>query len=375
VRVLNETAVTRGLWHAAAREISLRGRWAISAVDADASSQSYNERPPSIEAGSLVSCVWVQEISSAGSSYEHRTVPNGCAEISCALGTGSIRVSGPKQAPAVQRLPPGQTLVGLRFRPGAASAALATPMSDLVDLEVELERLWGRSALSLGEHMAQAASAADAARLLEQVVIARSADAPERDSLVAAAVKRLQPWQAGDVTQVAAELFISPRQMRRRFLAAFGCGPKTLQRILRFQGFLALSDVPHGCEMTLAQLAHSTGYADQAHLTRECSRLSGLTPSAFLEATRRNCGCSHDHTPSHAGLRHALLSGSASAGDTTREGRVSGKSSRSRGHRHFVDGTSSPARLTIPSAAATGLSVSAKRSHPNSGSSPPRKCR
>jgi AraC-like DNA-binding protein len=292
-------------------ETSLRGRWAISAADADASNQSYNERSPGLRASSLISCVWVQEISSAGSFYEHRTVPNGCAEISCSLVTGVIRALGPKAAPALQRLPPGETLVGVRFRPGAASAVLGTPMSDLVDLEVELERVWGRSALVLAEHLAEAASVADAAHLLEQAVITRSAPAPEPDSLITEAIGRLQPWRAGDVSQVASELFISPRQMRRRFLTAFGCGPKTLQRILRFQGFLALSDIPDGGDMTLAQLAHTSGYADQAHLTRECSRLSGLTPSAFLEATRRSCGCSHDHTPSLAALRHALLAAQA----------------------------------------------------------------
>jgi AraC-like DNA-binding protein len=202
----------------------------------------------------------------------------------------------------------------VRFLPGAASAVLGTPISDLVDLEVELDRLWGRSAGSLGEHLAEASSTEDAAGLLEQAVIARSAAAPERDSLIAEAVERLQPWQAGDVTEVAAELFISPRQMRRRFVAALGCGPKTLQRMLRFQGFLALSDIEHGGDLTLAQLAHTAGYADQAHLTRECSRLSGFPPSAFLEATRRSCGCSHDHTPSLAGVRNALLSGQADGG-------------------------------------------------------------
>ena len=33
--------------------------------------------------------------------------------------------------------------------------------------------------------------------------------------------------------------------------------------------------------LDLAALAVETGYADQAHLTRECARLSGLTPAAL----------------------------------------------------------------------------------------------
>ena len=32
----------------------------------------------------------------------------------------------------------------------------------------------------------------------------------------------------------------------------------------------------------LARLAFEAGYADQAHLTRECSRLAGLPPAALL---------------------------------------------------------------------------------------------
>ena len=271
------------------------------------SSQSYRERLAKPEVAGLVSCVWIQRISPAAPVYEHRTVPNGCVEISCVLGEGLIRVAGPKQAPAVGRLAPGETVVGLRFRPGRAPALLAPPVSELVDLEVELDRLWGRPAVTLGERIAEAASAEDASRLLEQALVTRSADAPEPDVLVAEAVDRLQPWRSAHVSRVASDLFISPRQMRRRFLATLGCGPKELQRILRFQGFLALSDARHAGDMTIARLAHEAGYADQAHLTRECARLSGLPTSAFLEQMRASCGPSHDHTPSFAGLRHALL--------------------------------------------------------------------
>jgi methylphosphotriester-DNA--protein-cysteine methyltransferase len=69
---------------------------------------------------------------------------------------------------------------------------------------------------------------------------------------------------------------IGDRQLRRRFLDAVGYGPKTLERILRFQRFLMLEGDD------LARLALEAGYADQAHLTRECTRLAGLPPAALL---------------------------------------------------------------------------------------------
>jgi AraC-like DNA-binding protein len=294
---LTETAVMRS-----------SGNLASGGVPGLPSSQSFRERLPRPEVGGLVTCVWVQQISTGAPLYEHRTVPNGSVEISCVLGTGLIRVGGPKRTPAMQPLAPGETVVGLRLRPGVAPAVLGLPASELVDVDAELDRLWGRSAVTLGERLAEAASTEDAARLLEHELVTRSAGAPEPDSLIAEAVKRLQPWQATSVSQLTSELFISPRQMRRRFLAAVGYGPKALQRILRFQGFLALSDARHADDMTLARLALMAGYADQAHLTRECFRLSRLTPSAFLEETRRSCGPSHDHGPSLGRLRRALVS-------------------------------------------------------------------
>jgi AraC-like DNA-binding protein len=63
-----------------------------------------------------------------------------------------------------------------------------------------------------------------------------------------------------------------------------GYGPKTLQRVLRFRRFVSRIDagLPAGAERhDLATLAVQAGYADQAHLTRECQALAGLTPAAL----------------------------------------------------------------------------------------------
>ena len=76
---------------------------------------------------------------------------------------------------------------------------------------------------------------------------------------------------------VADDVGLSARQLRRRCQTAVGYGPKTLQRVLRFQRFVRMLDDPAG-PPDLAVAAARAGYADQAHLTRECRELSGLTP-------------------------------------------------------------------------------------------------
>jgi AraC-like DNA-binding protein len=269
--------------------------------------QSYRERYPTPELSGSVSSVWIQQVASGGPAYEHRTVPNGSVEISYAIGAGAVAVSGPQRGPTVESLAAGSTVVGIRLRPGAASPVLGPPASELVDMHVELDRLWGRAASTLAERLEESGSPEAAVRLLEHEVFRRAETGSDADPLVTAAIERLQPWRRTDVDAWTAGLFISPRQLRRRFVATLGFGPKLFQRIRRFQGFLALSQAGHRDRPDLARLAWAAGYADQAHLTRECSDLTGLTPREFLDETERSCGPNHDHDVSYAGVRRALL--------------------------------------------------------------------
>jgi AraC-like DNA-binding protein len=77
---------------------------------------------------------------------------------------------------------------------------------------------------------------------------------------------------SGSVGDLAWSLGLSARQLHRRSLAAFGYGPKVLHRVLRFDRAvkLAWGGVP------FADIAHRTGYADQAHLSREVRELAGV---------------------------------------------------------------------------------------------------
>jgi AraC-like DNA-binding protein len=81
------------------------------------------------------------------------------------------------------------------------------------------------------------------------------------------------------VDKVADAVGLSARQLHRRCLPAFGYGPKTLGRILRMGRALALARDG----LALARVAAVTGYADQAHLTREVKALTGASPGALLD--------------------------------------------------------------------------------------------
>lgn len=262
----------------------------------DSGMQTYRERLPAPGLAELVSCVWVQLVPPGGPAYEHRTVPNGAIEIVCVTGTDRVCVAGPRTAPVLDRLDPGTTVVGARLRPGVPPALIGATARELLGREADLDVLWGAEP-------AERVTAAGSPDAIERELLARLDLAPDRDPLVAATVHGLQPWRRADIAEVARALYISPRQLRRRCIAAFGFGPKTLHRILRFQGFLALADRER---LGVGRLAAESGYFDQAHLARECLELTGMTPSAFLQELHANCGANHDHAASYAGLRRAL---------------------------------------------------------------------
>jgi len=116
---------------------------------------------------------------------------------------------------------------------------------------------------------------------LQNAVCERAACSGPRDAIVTAVVaataERSSPT---DIRGLAGRLNVSERQLRRRCRAALGYGPKTLDRILRLQRVLALAR--RQPTLTVSQLATRAGYADQAHLARECRRLGGETPTRLL---------------------------------------------------------------------------------------------
>jgi AraC-like DNA-binding protein len=236
----------------------------------------YRELPAPARSAAHVACVWMRDPEPG--ARVHRIVPDACVDIVWVRGDRLV-VAGPATGPVLAPLPPGAEALGVRFRVGAAGGALGLPARELLDRTVALDELWGPAAAELAERMDAAPSHAAALAELTATV-GRRLPADGLDALVRAAAVRAARRRTA-VEALGSDLGVGERQLRRRFADAVGYGPKTLQRVLRFQRFLALARDQPG-PPDLAQLAFEAGYADQAHLTRECGRLAGLPPAALL---------------------------------------------------------------------------------------------
>lgn len=231
----------------------------------------YAERAPAADLAGHLRCSWTRLTGGSGS-----VLPDGCLDLMW-IG-GELVVAGPDTVATHAELAATVEIAAVRFRPGVAPAVLGLPASELRDQRVPLTELWP-DAPALGHRVG---AAADRVAVLEDAVRRRLADAPPVDQLAVAIGQRLARRTGGPgvVAELARRAGLSERQLHRRCVTAFGYGPKTLDRILRLQRFLALGRA----EPTtgLARLAADAGYTDQAHLGHECRALADATPAELI---------------------------------------------------------------------------------------------
>jgi AraC-like DNA-binding protein len=182
-----------------------------------------------------------------------------------------------------EELAAGTVIVGLRFQPGALGRWLGTSAPELVNGRVALEEFWGTEARRLAAIVSEGRNPEAIAQRLETSLVERMSRVREPDRAASAIFRTIGagPCDPTEVTRRLSEsLGMSARTVRRRAVEAFGYGPKTLQRILRFQGFLRATRATP--TRSLAELAAVAGYADQPHLSREARQLTGMTPATVL---------------------------------------------------------------------------------------------
>jgi AraC-like DNA-binding protein len=214
-------------------------------------------------------------------------VPDGSADL--VFANGVLWFAGPDRRVAIETGRPGEIVVGLRFQPGAAPAWLRESGLHIVGARLRLECFWGPEARRLAEWIAEAATPEEVATRLERALTRRLPEADPPDAASKAifhAIARRRSHAAPIMRQLTEYFGVSERTLRRRCDEIFGFGPRTLDRILRFQRFLRLAhSLPFHPTADLALIA---GYADQSHLTREAREMAGLTPTIVRQQLARS---------------------------------------------------------------------------------------
>ncbi|MBN9234410.1 MULTISPECIES: helix-turn-helix domain-containing protein [Phyllobacteriaceae] len=246
----------------------------MQAVPAQATGH-YHERPVAPFLRDWFSAVWVHQMSEAGAPPIVVT-PDGTIDLQWI--DGRFRIAGPDKEPQTEAIAAGVAVIGFRFQPAAAAAWLGVDAAELLGQRLAIETVLGRKGKLLGASIRQQPNLAELIASLESA-IAGHARSEAADRTMQAAHRLIDagpPEGAPLIPWLARALALSERTLRRRFDESFGYGPKTLDRILRYQRFRRLSQ---NSRASTAALAAEAGYADQAHLVRETRRLTGSTPA------------------------------------------------------------------------------------------------
>jgi AraC-like DNA-binding protein len=114
----------------------------------------------------------------------------------------------------------------------------------------------------------------------------RLKEKPEKETPVPAIAKQIQANKGiVMIARLAAEFHINPRRLERLFMSEIGMSAKMFARILRFNHAKGL--IERDPEISLASLTYETGYADQAHFSRNFREMFGYTPAAFKTLMRQ----------------------------------------------------------------------------------------
>jgi len=187
-------------------------------------------------------------------------------------------------------------MMGVHFKPAGASAVLGVPLQEFADTHVDLAVLWSDGAIrELRERLCTATTPHARFNLLERALIERLLTSRRRlHPVVPFAIECFGPDGSGaSVRDVTRRSGLSHRRFLTIFRSEVGLPPKAFCRILRFQHVHGIAQ--RMGQINWADLALTCGFYDQAHLTNEFRRLSGLTPTEYERAVQETRNLLNGH--------------------------------------------------------------------------------
>lgn len=195
-------------------------------------------------------------------------LPDGCTDL--IWHEDGLLVAGPDTRAQFSDLGTRRDLTAVRFGPGVGPVVLGVDAAELRDARVPLDHI------RPGAHVRRLVSDAESdpvGALLRET--RRRLDGVDRSVETGIAA---QLGAGASVAEVAGSAGWSVRRLHRHALRAYGYGPKTLARVLRFRRAVGLARTGR----PFADVAAECGFSDQAHLAREIRALSGTTLGALL---------------------------------------------------------------------------------------------
>lgn len=258
----------------------------------------YVETPPGVGAQPVAAAYWGFDVFELPTNpFVHRVWPHGCVTLVFVCHEATLitaRVHAGMLQPYEVPLREGVRSRGVRFRPECGAAFLDVPPSQLCDRNLDARDVLGEDAWTLGAQVAACADEDAVHRCYDKWIAARLAERATRPHDVLRTPMAQAVRQAVDLlvtsngqqrmSEVAAAVGVHPRTLQRHFVAMVGITPKQFAQVRRGRGMLRRVVEEQLTErMGWSGVAAESGYSDQAHLTREMTRLTKFSPKRLKD--------------------------------------------------------------------------------------------
>jgi AraC-like DNA-binding protein len=209
--------------------------------------------------------------------------PNLVFELDGTTGATASRLVGPKTTRFTRRLEGRGRVVGVAFQPGALFPWLRIPLARLTDKVFPLEEVLEARGAALERAVLHPGDDRSSAEAIERFLRGAGVVHDESVALVKDLMARISAEPSITKVEDLLPLYgIGMRKLQRLFNQYVGVSPKWVIR--RFRLIEAARRLDAGELPSLADLATSLGYFDQAHFNRDFKALVGRTPAAYRKS-------------------------------------------------------------------------------------------
>lgn len=251
----------------------------------------YREESPSDKISHFVLSFWEFKIDEEITEpIMHEVFPEGCISIvfyrnEC-LSVEELFVAQINPRSIYVPMLAGDKMYGMRILPEAGRAFFSINPSQIKTGEIYEKNLGKRFSPELQKQLNVCENFTEVVAVFERYAETHGVRRDEIDERLAKATRIfIETEGLAKISETAVEIGLSERQFERNYQKASGLSPKQFARICRFRATTV--DMVKNSEQNWANRAAEKGFADQSHLNREFSRLTGNSPVEFSENVRR----------------------------------------------------------------------------------------
>lgn len=168
----------------------------------------------------------------------------------------------------------------VRFHPNGFLPFTTTPIKNMENTAVPIDKLFGNEGKEIGENILNARDTSERINLIEPFLLKRLTDKKTIDAIVKSTIETiLEANGKFTVNEFSQKMNINRRQLARKFSSAIGLSPKQLSKTIRIQ--TALKSLLVNDTTSLTDLAYENEYFDQAHFIKDFKEFTGVTPKEF----------------------------------------------------------------------------------------------